>query len=674
MLGNYLAIRPFIGKNLQNVSFAGNPFSHEINEKNNNYKRGEFATRSEVSFLAKSKYDVAEENRRLAPKKPPASMGPFMILPDKLPVSLVREIRKQAYEKEISVAELMSQVFKNDTYIPPVMPVDSKSAVVGNTRVTTLIDGDQIFNKTIELIDHAQHSIQVEMFEFQNLSVDGDTWKLNGAQKLKNASSKQYQILSKLIDAKETNPDMKIQVILDAHKWYIDSNGVKRHHGNQKMIKYLKENGIDVVPYPRQAQQGAALQHVKLMVVDGKKAILGGMNWGTHSAANHDACVAVETLPKKNSSEVDNIAEEIFNADWKFSWQRLGATKLMSGPLTKKEQKNYRGINKEIKPENVEYMRLVGDLYNNPTDRNRYKEGRLDLIPTNAVEEPKIQVLATKPKELEKVGLEGKESIRNYIMDRVKTCKSIRAELFVLTDKEIVETLINRIESGDIRKEDIQIIIDPSIKEIFPYCENGYDKLVEHGVPVRVYKVDETVNQRMHGKWAIFDDKEVLIGSANWSAMGLNQNIGTGLRDDYDLTTEMMEKEIAEYFETVQEDEDEFGFPPLDWYGDSESYGRLKSRLSIYRKAEHELNKKGETKFEIEGKEYVIKNDEDNTNLSKIQTIKGYYERIQKRHNAKEKYKRGNNEMAIAYESPNLAKNVYKKQFDRDWKYSQSDD
>lgn len=117
----------------------------------------------------------------------------------------------------------------------------------------------------------------------------------------------------------------------------------ERHYNNQDMIRYLKQNNIDVVPYPRAAQQGAALQHVKMLAVDGKKAIIGGMNWGTHSCANHDACVAIERREGFENSEVDNIIYEIFNKDWKFSWQRLGKTKIVAGLFHKTNSNFIKG-------------------------------------------------------------------------------------------------------------------------------------------------------------------------------------------------------------------------------------------------------------------------------------------------------------------------------------------
>src|SRR5574344_2820906 len=317
-----------------------------------------------------------------------------------------KHINEEAYKKGMSNDAYLRNMLKGAVYSPKIATAESKSANVGRTRVTTLMDGEQIFNKTLEYIKSADKSIQVEMFEFQNLTIDGRYWTLNGAKNVPGAREQQ-QILGMLVKKKEENPNIKIQFVLDAHKWYIDSKGKNRHYANVDMMRYLKSKGIDVVPYPRASQQGAGLQHVKLLTIDGKKAIIGGMNWGTHSAANHDACVAIETRPQYSNSEVDNIVENQFNKDWKFAWQRLGATPLISGPLTEEEQQNYHGIDKEIKEENVQYKQLLGDLFDTEEMRNRYKEGKLDLISANPVGHPKIELLGTKPTQLRLAGEDG---------------------------------------------------------------------------------------------------------------------------------------------------------------------------------------------------------------------------------------------------------------------------
>lgn len=560
----------------------------------------------------------------------------------------------------ISIDDFLRLNFKNVAYTPKVIPEESKSAIVGNTRVHTLIDGEQIFNKTIEYVKSAEKSIQVEMFEFQNLTVDGHKWGINGAENVPGAKEQQ-RLLSMLLNKKKENPEMKVQVVLDAHKWYISSNGRDRHYGNQDMIRYLKLNGIDVVPYPRASQQGAALQHVKLLAVDGKKVIMGGMNWGTHSAANHDACVAVETLAGKKNSEVDNIIEEIFNADWKFSWQRLGETEFVNGPLTEEEAENYKGLNKEVKPENVEYMRLVGDLFNNDVDKNRYKNNAVDLVKTSPIENPKIAVLGTKPRELEKVGKKGVETTRDLLMNKVKTCSKVRGELFVLSDDELVETIVDRTKKGEL---DAQFIISSDILEEFPYCRKAYNNLLKNGIPVRMFNADETINQRLHSKWAVFDDKELLIGSTNWSAMGLNQNLKAGKRDDYALDSKKIDEEIVGYLKDVNEFEKEIGISTLKL----DDYEELLSRRKAFKTAINAINKSGKATVKIRGKFHTFTDEEKST----LQTIQGYYGIIKDRNNSKEKYKRGNNECAINISSPSLAK-VFVKQFDKDWKYSESE-
>lgn len=597
-------------------------------------------------------------------------------MPD-ISLSLINEIEWAAYREDKTTNDWLRDRLKLNIYTPAVEPVESKNAIVGNTKVHTLIDGKQIFDKTLQYLREADKSIQVEMFEFQNLTIDGDIWKQNGAEKVPGAEEQQ-QILNTLIKKKQTNPNMKIQIILDTHKWYIDGRGNRaKHFANKDMIKYLKEKGIDVVPYPRRDQQGSNLQHVKLLVTDsekyGKRAIVGGMNWGTHSAANHDACVALETLENKKNSEVDNIMNEVFNPDWKFSWQRVGTAHFAPGPLSEDEQKYYNGVNKEIKPENVEYARLVGELYDNPKDRERYEDGRLDLIEANPVDDPMIKILATKPREMSEVGEEGKETTREYLMEKLKTCKKVRAELFVLTDKELVEIIIKRVKAGEL---DAQFVFEPSIKEQFPYCENAYEMLKENDIPVRIYKVDRSINQRMHGKWAVFDDREVVIGSTNWSGQGLNQNLGTGKRSDYELNTERLEEDIAEHFDSAKYHEEKLDLPPMEWDGSADSYKELKERRKIFSRAIEDLKNKGEATIKLDGKDYKFKYSEEAgiglEEFSELNTIYGYYDIIKDWHNSKETYKRGNNEVSIVFESPKLAKQVFDKQFKRDYDYSES--
>ncbi|MFA6988681.1 MAG: phospholipase D-like domain-containing protein [Candidatus Gastranaerophilaceae bacterium] len=590
-----------------------------------------------------------------------------------------------------------------------VAPEESVTANVGRTKVTSLIDAEQIFKKTLEYVQSAEKSIQVEMFEFQNMKIDGKDWPSNGAE-ANPGWEYQQKLLDAIVQQKKNRPNMKVQVILDVHKWFIDGNGSKerdysfvdktliekglvkkfdkyRKYANMDMIKYLKENGIDVVPYPRgdASQSGAILQHVKLLAVDSKKAIIGGMNWGNHSSANHDVCVAVEQGEDKNgklyeNTEVDNIIENIFNKDWKFAWQRIGEAEFIQGPLTSEEQVDYNGIKKKIKPENIEYKQKLGEIYNTPECKNRYKNGALDLIEVHPMEKPAINVLSNKPRELSEIGAEGSESIGAYIKDRLKTANSLTAELFVLSHKEIVSRVIERWKEAQAggRPFDAKILISPDILDEFPYCQKAFLSLLEAGVPIRTFKTQEAITQRLHCKLAIFDNKDVIIGSSNWSAVGLEQNLGIGKRPDYELTNKQIDDLIINKHEkTVKELEKEFGLKSIFTTKTQIQKGEdiFIKKLLITRKKElkaeltsatEKLQKTDKEVFiDLSGKTIEM-TPENITNLKRL--LKRYND-IQGLENSKEKFHRGNNECAIVFTSPKIAE-TFVKQFDKDWKYS----
>lgn len=662
------------------------PYSNQENHKANGY----VFYPHQVSFGARGR--IPELGFRTNPIKTPRRLNPMSL--EGISQEVCKFINEGAYKKGVSNDEFIRLFIKNMPKVQSVLPIDSKSANIGNTKITTLIDGGQYFKKAIEFIKGAevnhekgiQDAILIRGFEFQNIKIDGDKWATLGAEKVDGAKEQQ-QILGLILKKRQMYPNMKIQMELDAHKWYIDSQGKRRHYNNANMIRFLKQNNIDVVPAPRASQQGSALEHDKLLAIadekgdKGKRVLLGGMNMGTHSAANHDFCVSVESLPGKKSSEVDNIIQEHFVTPWKFAWYRLGETELVPGPLNEAEQKAYSGLNKEIKQENVDYYNLVHEFFDTPWAKNRYKEDRLDLIKVNPVSNPKIEVLTTRPKEYEAIGSSGSESIRKYNMEKLKTAAKVRGEFFYNPEPEFINLVIKRHEAKEL---DAAFIIEG---KRFPYCENAYDKLVEHGVPVRIYNADRETNQRMHGKVVWYDDKDIAIGSANWSTKALTQNLGKGFRNDFPLVVQEIEGRIADSFKRVNSHEEKLQIPAMNWDGSPTSYQELKTRTKILREAYTQLKNKGKATISLgdsvcelekdklyviaNGKKYPFKAEDQKDSLAEIRTILGYYGIIQRRHLSKPKYNRGNSEMAIAFESPILAK-TFGKQFKRDWEASES--
>lgn len=688
-----------------------------------------------INFKAKS-----QETENTSLRKSPISLLPRIQIPTPhserpvnlpgVPYKMARTIIYNANASRKPVGVYLAQ------YLPlervGVKPEPSVTAEVGRTNITTLIDSQQIFNKTTEFIKSAKNTIQIEMFEFGNMDVDSHRWSSGGAESVE--GWQQQQQLLKLLKEKnkqfkeynEKNPNKpkkRIQVILDTHKWNLkNGNGDKnRFYSNMEMIRELREEGIDVVPYPRSHQQGTNLQHVKFLAVDGKKAILGGMNWGNHSPANHDACIAIETRQGAKNSEVDNLIMQTFNSDWAFAWERLGKTELVRGPLKVEDQWAHGGINRQIKAENIEYMMLVGELYDNPTDRSRYRKKTekkaenpdgiqltpsLDLPEVKPVKDPKIKILTNLPREYSYIGSEGSESIGKYIRERIDTANSLKAELFALTHFEIALKIIERYEENKKYKEtngkegrpfDVQIIVDPGILDDFPYCRKVYDALRLEGVPIRKYKVNKKIDQKLHSKWAVFDEKEVLIGSANWSAVGLETNLSAGKRKDYPKYNQMIDDEIDNSFKTpVQETEEKFGLSSIFDENGTVIYDKLKSRKNSIKNETKKLtasdddpptvsiktvfssenitdkdieqgaeDKKPEETQETE----ITKIELTEKNLHQLQRLHAMYKEVKELLNRKKTYVRGNHECAVAVENKDIA-DTFLKQFKKDWDYS----
>lgn len=171
-------------------------------------------------------------------------------------------------------------------------PDHVKWYTMGN-KVTPLADSsvspkdksDDIFAQIDKMIAGAKKSIQVEMFGLGRPEI------------------------TKGLIAKHKE-GVKVQVVLDP---------VNEEYEKEKAeaAKQLTDAGIEVVWYPIIKADGETakydqINHVKQLIVDGDRAIIGGMNWGGHSPNNHDVDVMVE------GPAVDKM-EYVFNDDYKKS-------------------------------------------------------------------------------------------------------------------------------------------------------------------------------------------------------------------------------------------------------------------------------------------------------------------------------------------------------------------
>ncbi len=125
----------------------------------------------------------------------------------------------------------------------------SAAIVTGSDTVTVFHGGSATFTALRQLIDLAQASVDVEMYEF-------------GRHDMRDA----------LIRAHERG--VTVTVIVDPS---VDVTAATETQ--------LRAAGIDVIDYPVRSMM---IDHVKLLVVDSTVAVVGGINWGQSSERNHD--------------------------------------------------------------------------------------------------------------------------------------------------------------------------------------------------------------------------------------------------------------------------------------------------------------------------------------------------------------------------------------------------
>jgi phosphatidylserine/phosphatidylglycerophosphate/cardiolipin synthase-like enzyme len=91
--------------------------------------------------------------------------------------------------------------------------------------------------------------------------------------------------------------------------------------------------------------------------------------------------------------------------------------------------------------------------------------------------------------------------------------RRLLAEVFTLTDPEVIDLMVRARHRG----ADVRLLLDPNQA----YNLHAYALLTEAGVAVRWYPVPR--GTLLHAKIGLFD-KELVLGSANWTLSGLGVN------------------------------------------------------------------------------------------------------------------------------------------------------
>jgi phosphatidylserine/phosphatidylglycerophosphate/cardiolipin synthase-like enzyme len=215
----------------------------------------------------------------------------------------------------------------------------------------------------------------------------------------------------------------------------------------------LAAAGLPVRAYPVDESRHQ-IDHVKLLLAGGE-ALVGGMNWGAASAANHDYALETAVTP------VLDRLRAIFLQDWSLSGGAARPLGVTSGPVAE-----------------------------------------------------------TTPG----------EAVRSSLLSAIERARStVVAEIYTLTDPEVLAALSEAHRRGVA----VRVLIDPGQQANLV----AYQLLLAAGVEVRRYPAPPRT--LLHAKAGLFDDRELLVGSANWTRSGLSVN------HELDLVTEDPEAAAA---------------------------------------------------------------------------------------------------------------------------------
>ena len=158
----------------------------------------------------------------------------------------------------------LARVVSNALPAPAALPVTT-----GADRLTPLADGKSAFAAVTEAIESARRSIDLELYEFQR-------------------------------------PDLAA-LLLAGHQRGVAVTAIRdpSEQSSAGIWAQLEDGGVRIVAFP---VERSTIDHVKLLIVDSERAIVGGINWGAHSALNHDFDVLAE------GRVVDNL-ERVFRQD-----------------------------------------------------------------------------------------------------------------------------------------------------------------------------------------------------------------------------------------------------------------------------------------------------------------------------------------------------------------------
>ncbi len=332
-----------------------------------------------------------------------------------------------------------------------------------DNAIELLIDGEEIYERAVQMIERAQRTIRFNMF----------LW----------GGSVGHRVMEAMVKAQERG--VSVQIITMPTSWldrittplqnWAAKNSKDNHLPVYKGIKEeAKAAGLRVAEYPvgKLNKFGfSKADHNKLLSIDSTEALVGGMNFADCIAKNHDIMLWI-------SGPAVLELEETFADNWRFCGEK--------DPLAQQASPCWTD------------ERLLSEA----TKIRGRAIGRVTCTYSNAV----------------------KNATRKLVEDAIDNAeKKIRIIMFVLTDDAIVDKIIAAHERG----VDVMVLVDPNCHAFgmkLPGLPNltTVRQLKKAGITVKAYKAQD--GYQCHIKAGMFDDKYTIVGSTNWTTAGFDCN------------------------------------------------------------------------------------------------------------------------------------------------------
>lgn len=313
------------------------------------------------------------------------------------------------------------------------------------------VDGPEIFPAMEALLGRATRLIQIDYYIF---------------------SGKQAARIAEILKAK-AKAGVTVEVMFDPHLGILPD----LKNASAPILKDLVANGIKVKLYPleqlsSQVGKDTIVDHSKVIVVDGRESMVGGMNLADPFLANHDLMVE------------------------------------MDGPVSQDLGQNLRH----------DYKKGDGfgtKAYWPPAPRVRaYGESARIRVNTNGLNRRF-----------------GKEAVLNAIESARRTCYVL---MFQLTHADVIQALIAAKDRGVDVKVILDPGVHDDMVPIIKKAPKGFPnlpaalELKEAGVRVHWYKLKPDMDH-MHAKAAVMDGTLAFVGSTNWTYNGFGNNNETSV-------------------------------------------------------------------------------------------------------------------------------------------------